>query len=165
MSIAQSILPEFKHEMASTRRLLERVPEEHASWKPHPKSYSLGDLALHIATIPMWARVTVTQDELNFTKANQGTRPVFDTRRALLEMFDANAAGAISALAETSDDEMKKPWALKNEGTVVFSMPRTAVMRGFVMNHLIHHRGQLTVYLRLKDVPLPPIYGGTADER
>jgi uncharacterized damage-inducible protein DinB len=167
MSIATTILPEFNHEMANTRKLLERVPEEQSAWRPHPKSYSLGDLAVHIANIPTWVPITLRQDELDFSSpgAKKDPKRVFDTRKALLEVFDDNVVKAVSAIADTSDEEMKKPWALKNRGAVVFSLPRVAVLRSFVMNHLIHHRGQLTVYLRLKNVPLPAIYGNTADEK
>lgn len=167
MSIAQSILPEFNHEMANTRKLLERVPEEQAAWRPHPKSYSLGDLALHIANLPTWVAVTLRQDELDFDPpgGRKDTKPVFDTRKSLLQLFDDNVVQAVGVIADTTDDEFRKSWTLKNRGAVVFSLPRTAVMRSFVMNHLIHHRGQLTVYLRMKNVPLPAIYGNTADEK
>ncbi len=167
MSIAKSILPEFNHEMANTRKVLERVPEEQAAWRPHPKSYSLGDLALHIANIPTWVGVTLKQDELDFDPPGGKKDPKreFDTRKSLLEVFDDNVVAAVSAIADTSDDDFKKPWTLRNRGVVVFSLPRTAVMRSFVMNHLIHHRGQMTVYLRLKNVPVPAIYGNSADEK
>ncbi len=168
MSIAKSILPEFNVEMANTRKVLERVPEEQAAWRPHPKSYSLGDLALHIANIPTWVGVALKQDELDFAApgdARKGAKREFDTRKALLEVFDDNVMRAVGDIADTSDDDFKKSWTLKNQGAVVFTLPRTAVMRSFVMNHLIHHRGQLTVYLRLKNVALPAIYGNTADER
>jgi len=167
MSIAQSILPEFNHEMANTRKLLERVPEEQAAWRPHPKSYSLGDLALHIANLPTWVPITLQQNELDFDPPGGKKDPkrVFDTRRTMLKMFDDNVVQAVGAIADTSDEDMKKPWTLKNRGTVVFSLPRVAVLRSFVVNHLIPHRGQLTVYLRLKNVPLPAIYGSSADEK
>jgi len=166
MSIAKSILPEFNVEMANTRKLLERVPEEQAAWRPHPKSYSLGDLALHIANIPTWVGVALKQDELDFAApSGRKDKREFNTRKALLEVFDDNVIKAVGDIADTSDDDFKKSWTLKNQGVVVFSLPRTAVMRSFVMNHLIHHRGQLTVYLRLKNVALPAIYGNTADEK
>ena len=165
MSIAKSILPEFNHEMANTRKLLERVPEEQGAWKPHPKSYSLGELAMHIANIPTWVVVTLKQDSLEFDAANRGPKPAFETRRTLLERFDDNVFAAVSAIADADDDEMRKPWTLKNGDKVMFSLPKVAVLRSFIVNHLIHHRGQLTVYLRLKNVPLPAIYGNSADER
>lgn len=167
MSIAKSTLPEFNHEMANTRKLLERVPEEQAAWRPHPKSFSLGDLSLHIANLPTWVAVTLRQDELDFDPPGGKKDPKreFNTRKSLLATFDENVTAAVGAIADTSDEEFHKSWTLKNRGAVVFTLPRTAVMRSFVMNHLIHHRGQLTVYLRLKNVPLPAIYGNTADEK
>jgi uncharacterized damage-inducible protein DinB len=166
MPIAKTILAEFNHETANTRRVLERIPEEHAAWRPHPKSYSLGDLALHIASLPAWVGVTLKQDELDFAEGGRkDPKRTFDTRKVLLQEYDDNVFAAVSAIADASDDEMKQKWTLKNGGVVVFSLPRVAVLRSFVMNHMIHHRGQMTVYLRLKNVPLPAIYGATADEK
>lgn len=167
MPIARTILAEFNHEMANTRKVLERIPEEQAAWKPHPKSYSLGDLAMHLANLPTWVGVALKQDELDFDPpgGKKDPKPVFNTRKALLKQFDDNVAEAVSAIADASDDVMRGSWTLKNRGAVVFSLPRVAVLRSFVMNHMIHHRGQMTVYLRLKNVPLPAIYGGTADEK
>lgn len=167
MPIARTILAEFNHEMANTRKVLERIPEEQAAWKPHPKSYSLGDLAMHIANMPNWAVVIMKKDELDFDPpgGKRDPRPVFDTRKTMLKVFDDNVVEAVGAIADASDDSMKGPWSLKNRGVEVFKLPRVAVLRSFVMNHMIHHRGQMTVYLRLKNVPLPPIYGNTADEK
>jgi uncharacterized damage-inducible protein DinB len=167
MPIARTILAEFNHEMANTRKVLERVPEEQAGWKPHPKSYSLGELAMHIANMPHWAVVTMEKDELDFDPpgGKKMPRPAFNTRKAMLEFFDDNVGKAVGAIADTSDDDMKASWALKNRGVEVFKLPRVAVLRSFVMNHMIHHRGQLTVYLRLKNVALPAIYGSSADEK
>jgi len=162
MGIADALLPEYDHEMATTRKLLERVPEDRLDWKPHPKSSSLGQLAQHVATIPLWGAMTVDQSELDLA-ATQPNEPV-RTRAALLALFDANAAGTRAALAGRSDAEMMAPWALKRAGQTIFSMPKAAVWRSFVMSHLIHHRGQLSVYLRMNDLPLPSIYGPSADE-
>ena len=165
MSIAETLLPEFDHEMANTRRLLELVPAADAEWRPHPKSYSLGDLAAHIARLPLWGRFTLEQPELDLgAPANASlARARFTTTPELLEQFDRNVREARTALAATSDADMDTVWALKNGGITVFSMPRAAVLRGFVLSHMIHHRGQLSVYLRLRDVPLPALYGPTAD--
>jgi uncharacterized damage-inducible protein DinB len=167
MSIAETLLPEFDHEMASTRRMLELVPAADADWRPHPKSYSLGDLAAHIARLPLWGRFTIEQPELDLgAPANAAlARPRFTTTPELLEQFDRNVREARAALAAASDADMGTTWSLKNGGTTIFSMPRTAVLRGFVLSHTIHHRGQLSVYLRLRDVPLPALYGPTADSR
>jgi uncharacterized damage-inducible protein DinB len=167
MPIAQTLLPEFDHEMANTRRMLALVPAADAAWKPHPKSYALGDLAAHIATLPMWGRLSLELPELDLgSPANAGiARVPYTTTPELLERLDRNVADARAALASASDADLGAVWTLKNGGTTVFSMPRAAVMRGFVLSHLIHHRGQLSVYLRLRDVPLPSLYGPTADTR
>jgi uncharacterized damage-inducible protein DinB len=167
MPIAHMLLPEFDHEMANTRRLLEVVPAADHGWRPHPKSYTLGDLASHIATLPLWARITVDRPELDLgSPANASIQRVhFSTVAELLEQFDRNLREARAALAAASDAALGESWTLKNRGATVFSLPRVAVLRGFVLNHMIHHRGQLTVYLRLRDVPLPSLYGPTADTR
>ena len=165
MSIAEMLLPEFDHEMAGTRRMLEVVPADAARWRPHPKSYTLGDLAAHIARLPLWGRYTLQQSELDLGLPENASlaRAGFTTTPDLLERFDRNVGEARAALAAMSDAEMSEVWTLKNAGKVIFSMPRAAVLRGFVLSHLIHHRGQLSVYLRLRDVPLPSLYGPTAD--
>ena len=165
MTIAESMLPEFDREMGVTRQLLERVPEGKASWKPHQKSFSLGDLSLHVATLPTWAISTLKQTEFDISPPGGSgfTPPTYQSPAATLKTFDENVKSVRAAIASTSDGEMMVSWTFKNAGQTVFSMPRVAVLRSFVMNHLIHHRGQLSVYLRLQDVPLPPIYGPTAD--
>ncbi len=165
MSIAETLLPEFDHEMANTRRMLEVVPADAAQWRPHPKSYTLGDLAAHIARLPVWCRYTVQQSELDLGLPENASiaRAPFTTTPELVERFDRNVQEARAALAAASDADMGRVWSLKNAGTVIFAMPRAAVLRGFVLNHMIHHRGQLSVYLRLRDVPLPSLYGPTAD--
>lgn len=165
MSIAETLLPEFDHEVGLTRQVLERVPEAKAAWKPHQKSFSLGDLSAHVANIPQWAGIALTQSEfdVNPPGGQTYTPPTFGSTAANLDAFDENAKAARAALAKTSDAEMTAMWTLKNGGKATFSMPRVGVFRQFVMNHLIHHRGQLTVYLRLQDVPLPSIYGPSAD--
>jgi uncharacterized damage-inducible protein DinB len=167
MPIAAMLLPEFDHEMASTRRMLEGVPAAEAAWKPHPKSYPLGELASHIATLPLWGRLTLELTELDLgAPANASlARTPFTTTPELLDRFDRNVRDARAALAAVSDAGMGVVWTLKNGAATIFSMPRAAVFRGFVLSHLIHHRGQLSVYLRLRDVPLPSLYGPTADTR
>ena len=166
MSIAEALLPEFDQEMASTRKLLERTPETHASWKPHTKSWDLGGLAVHIATLPGWITSTLTQTELDLNPpdGSKFTYPKFQSTAALLALHDDSVKGARAAIAATSDRDFMVPWALKSGGATLFSLPRVAVVRSFALNHLFHHRGQYTVYLRLRDVPLPQIYGPTADE-
>jgi uncharacterized damage-inducible protein DinB len=167
MSIVQTLLPEFDHEMANTRRMLEAVPAADAAWKPHAKSSSLGDLAAHVATLAQWARLVLEQPELDLgSPANASIAKVpFTTVPELLEQFDRHVREARAALASVADAAMGATWTLKNRGTTIFSMPRAAVVRGFILSHMIHHRGQLSVYLRLRDVPLPSLYGPTADTR
>lgn len=162
MPLVDALLPEFDHEMIVTRKLLERVPEDKLDWKPHPKSFSLGQLAQHVATIPMWGSVTMTQTELDLG-GNQQMAPV-RTRQELLGMFDQNVKTTRETLVGRGDGEFMVPWALKRGNQTIFSMPRLSVWRGFVMSHLIHHRAQLSVYLRMNDVPLPSMYGPSADE-
>jgi uncharacterized damage-inducible protein DinB len=156
------ILPEFDQEMANTRKLLERVPEDKMAWRPHEKSMALGRLASHVAELPGWATTTIKQDSLNLTPDMKGFQAA--SRKELLETFDKNAAEARQAIAGASDAHLQKPWTLAVSGKTFFSMPRTAVLRGFVMNHLIHHRAQLGVYCRLNDVPIPGMYGPSADD-
>jgi uncharacterized damage-inducible protein DinB len=163
--IAESLLPEFDHEMATTRALLERVPESRADWKPHEKSMSLGELAVHLSQLPHWGTVTMAGDELDLNPpGGPGYQtPAFTSTAALLASFDEHVKAGREAIAAASDAQMTATWTLKNAGATIFALPRVAVFRSMVMNHLIHHRGQLSVYLRLHDVPLPSIYGPSAD--
>jgi uncharacterized damage-inducible protein DinB len=162
MPITDALLPEFDHEVATTRKLLERVPDENLAWKPHDKSMSLGELASHLATLLSWGSTTLTRSE--FELSAEYTRPDLKTRAELLAAFDKEAAAAREALAGRSDAELMAPWSLKRDGVAIFTMPKATVLRSFVMNHMIHHRGQLSVYLRLNNVPVPAMYGPSADE-
>jgi uncharacterized damage-inducible protein DinB len=162
MAMTDALLPEFDREMTTTRKLLERVPEDKWDWKPHPKSTALGALAQHVATIPMWGSVTMNQAGIDLGP-NDRLEPI-TTRAALLAFFDKNVAETRAAVAGKADPEFMAPWTLKSGGQTIFTMPKAAVWRGFVMNHLIHHRAQLSVYLRMHDVPLPAMYGPSADE-
>jgi uncharacterized damage-inducible protein DinB len=165
MAITDSLLPEFDHEMATTRRLLDRVPEADLGWKPHEKSMSLGQLAGHIANIPYWASAVLSQPYFDLETGGADTRPRTPASVAqLVADFETKTGAARTALAAASDADMLAAWTLKNGSHEVFTMPRVAALRSFVMNHLIHHRGQLSVYLRLRNVAVPPIYGPTADE-
>jgi uncharacterized damage-inducible protein DinB len=163
MSIAQALLPEFDAEMATTRRCLERVPEDKLDYKPDPKSMSLGRLAGHVAEMAGWGSVTIDRDELDFgTGEFQPT--TMTSRKQILEVFDKLVADSRASLAKVSDERLMGNWSLKNSGTTLMTMPRVAVLRTFVMNHPIHHRGQLSVYLRLVGEKVPSIYGPSADE-
>ena len=166
MAIADALLPEYDHEIATTRTLLERVPAGKPAWKPHVKSMELGRLSMHIAELPTWVGHTLRQTELDVAPADPSQRYVakpFTTTQAMVADFDAHAKEARAVIAATPDEAFFVPWSLKKAGHVEMTMPRIAVLRSFVMNHLIHHRGQLSVYLRLNDVPVPSIYGPTAD--
>jgi uncharacterized damage-inducible protein DinB len=166
MSISSMLLPEFDQEMTNTRKTLERVPDSKFNWKPHEKSGTMIWLAGHIANIPGWGAVTIRQD--SFDVAPGGTPmqppPPAKTNKELLQLFDKNAADARAALAAASDADFMKTWSLLNNGQSLFSMPRIVAIRSFVMNHIIHHRAHLGVYLRLNNIPVPAIYGPSADE-
>ncbi len=166
MPINQMFLGEFDHEMVSTRKTLERIPEDKLQWQPHQKSMTLGRLASHLADIPGWIEHTFAEDHLDINPPG-GQNPETTqctTRQQMLDIFDRNVTKGRAALAAATDDQFQKPWSLLNGGKNVFTLPRAAVLRGFVMNHLIHHRAQLGVYLRLNDVPVPSVYGPSADE-
>ena len=166
MRLSQTFLGEFDQEMANTRKSLERVPEDKFAWKPHEKSTTMGYLATHIATLPGWAVQTLEQDSLDL--APEGGEPYkleeAKTVKELLESFDRSAAEGRLAISEASDEDLMKPWSLLKTGETLLTLPRAAVLRSFVLNHIIHHRAQLGVYLRLNDVPVPAIYGPSADE-
>jgi uncharacterized damage-inducible protein DinB len=166
MAIKDTILPELNHEMATTRKLLERVPEDRKDWQPHPKSMSLGKLSQHLATLPGWVMATMKQTELHMNppEGPPFTPPVFESKAAALATFDQLVREGREAIAAAEDADFMVPWTFKNAGHTVFTLPRVAVLRSFVINHIIHHRGQLSVYLRLNDVPVPSIYGPSADE-
>lgn len=163
MSIAASVLPEFDQEMATTRTLLERVPEMRADWTPHTKSRTLGQLATHIGNMPRLGLITMESDELDVGANGAGREPDFDSTAVLLRTFDDSVKRARMAIESASDSDMMEPWTLRNSGRTVWTLPRAAVLRSFILSHMIHHRGQLSVYLRLTDVALPPVYGPTAD--
>jgi uncharacterized damage-inducible protein DinB len=163
MSIAQGLLAEFDQEMASTRRMLERLPEDKLEWKPDPKSMSMGRLAGHVAEMPGWGALALSTDELDFA-ATPYEGAVAKSREHVLKIAEENATAARAAIAGASDADLMKPWTLRAGDQVYFTMPKIAVIRGMVMNHTIHHRGQLTVYYRLNGVPIPALYGPSADE-
>ncbi|MCP5110846.1 MAG: damage-inducible protein DinB [bacterium] len=166
MRLAETLLPEFDHETATARRCLDRAPQPKWDWKPHAKSLSLCNLVGHIANLPSWTLVALNND--TFDMAPPGEEPVKspvpDSTEQALEFFDKNVAEARAAIESASNERLAGNWTLLSGGKTILTLPRIAVIRSFVMNHLIHHRGQLTVYLRLNDVPVPSIYGPSADE-
>ena len=162
MPLVDALLPEFDHEMTLTRNLLQRVPDDRLAWKPHAKSMSVGGLATHLSNLPWWGLITVTEPE--FDLASFGRQDEATSRAQILETFDRNVSATRAALQGKSDAELMVPWTLKRAGQAIFSMPKAAVWRSFVLSHVIHHRGQLSVYLRLTNTPVPSIYGPSADE-
>ena len=166
MTYADSILPEFDQEMASTRKVLECVPEDKLEWRANPKSNTIGWNANHLAEIPEWAVTGLTQSGYDFAPVGGEPyrTPNLQSRQAILEMFDRNVAAARKALAEVKDESLGENWSLLQGGNPVMTMPRAAVVRNFVLNHLIHHRAILCVYLRLNDIPVPGMYGPSGDE-
>jgi uncharacterized damage-inducible protein DinB len=167
MSSKDALLSEFDMEMANTRRTLERVPDEKFSWKPHEKSGTMGWLAGHLANLPYWAVVTLTRDSLDLNPADGPAyvQPQPANRKEVLDYFDKHRSAARAALAATDDTALASPWALLMTGKELFRHSRAEVLRRMVFNHSIHHRGQLTMYLRLLDVPVPALYGPSADEQ
>ncbi|HJQ35229.1 MAG TPA: DinB family protein [Pyrinomonadaceae bacterium] len=163
MSICESLAAELRQEAKTTRRILERVPEGSFDWKPHEKSMSLGRLAGHVAELPSLIAPALTQDELNF--ASGAYKPFVPTSTAeLLERFDQTVNAAVELLDGQTDERMSEQWRLGSGDQTFFTGPRVAAVRVLALNHVVHHRGQLSVYLRLLDVPVPSIYGPSADE-
>jgi uncharacterized damage-inducible protein DinB len=166
MQMQELFLAELEREIPLTRRALERVPEGRNDWKPHPKSVSLGYLAALVASLPSWVGMTINQEQLDFTPDNNSKYRTREraSRQELLKVFEDSIIEAREALSRTSDEHLLKPWRFLVGGKLVSEQPRHIVLRDSVFNHLAHHRGQLTVYLRLTDAPVPAIYGPSADE-
>ena len=162
MAIKDTLLAEFDHEMGTTRRLLERVPDGNLSWKPHAKSMSLGGLATHLSNLPHWGGTILTHGSFDLADAPPNIEEK-TSRAEILAAFEGNTRQT-RALLDRPDAELIVPWTLKRAGQEIFTMPRAAAFRTFVLYHMVHHRGQLSVYLRLNEVPIPPIYGPSADE-
>jgi uncharacterized damage-inducible protein DinB len=162
-TIASAYIAELEQEAATTRKCLERIPADKFDWKPHEKSMAFGRLAAHVAEMFGWTPATLQQPELDFAKMDyKPFEP--ETTEQLVEYLDKNVAEAIDVLRNTTDDVFMEDWTMRNGETVYFTMPKIAVMRAFVMSHIIHHRGQVSVYLRLNDIAVPSIYGPSADE-
>lgn len=166
MSIAKSLLPEFEAETAGTRKVLERVKESEFSFKPDEKSWSLRELSAHLPELLAWVDSTLSQESFDVAPVDGPaySRPEYGTLDEILKVFDERVEQSKKLIADTSDADFMKEWALKSGGDVLFAMPRVVVFRSFIMNHMIHHRGQLTVYLRMTGSKLPQLYGPTADE-
>lgn len=166
MNISKSLLAEFDNEMANTRRTLERIPADKLTWKPHEKSWPMGGLGTHLANLPGWTLHTLNEDSLDIAPPDSPLpkMPQANSVADILVIFDKNVGEARSEIAAASDNKFFQPWTLLSGGNTVFTMPRITVLRNFVLNHSIHHRAQLGVYLLLNDIPVPAIYGPSADE-
>ncbi len=166
MPISDALLPEFDHEMATTRKFLERVPDDRLGWKPHQKSFTMGQLGTHLSNIPSWIGDTIKKAELDIAPVGQPPykEPEKHSHQEMVDAFDKNVAAGRQAITAASDETLMKPWSLLAGGKPIMTLPRIAVLRSFIMNHSIHHRAHLGVYLRLCDVAVPSAYGPTADE-
>jgi uncharacterized damage-inducible protein DinB len=166
VTISESILPEFDQEMAVTRKTLERVPEAKFDWKPHEKSMSMKDLATHMANLPSWTTTTVEEDgfDMNPKDGEAPRMEAIGSVKDALAIFDKNVAAARAVIAKASDEKLLSAWSLLSGGETVFTLPRIGVLRSMILNHNIHHRAQMGLYLRMNDVSVPPTYGPSADE-
>ena len=166
MTYAETILPEFDQEMANTRKVLERIPDDRLDWQPHPKSHTIGWNANHVADLPNWLVETLTKPSLDIAPVGGEPYkfPKASSRQEILDVFDRNVAAARKAITQVTDEDASSMWTLAQGGKPIFTMPRSAVVRGMVLNHLIHHRAHLCVYLRLNNLPVPGMYGPSGDE-
>jgi uncharacterized damage-inducible protein DinB len=166
MTYAETILPEFDQEMANTRKVLERIPDDRLDWQPHPKSHTIGWNANHVADLPNWLVETLTKPSLDIAPVGGEPYkfPKASSRQEILDVFDRNVAAARKAITQVTDEDASSMWTLSQGGKPFFTMPRSAVVRGMVLNHLIHHRAHLCVYLRLNNLPVPGMYGPSGDE-
>ncbi|ODT98617.1 MAG: damage-inducible protein DinB [Planctomycetes bacterium SCN 63-9] len=163
-TFTETLLPEFDHEMINTRKVLERIPDDKLDWQAHPKSHTIGWNANHLADIPNWLVEVLTKPGLDLAPVGgvPYMSPKLTSREEIVALFDRNVAAARKAITETED--VWSPWTLSKGGNPIFTMPRAAVIRSFVLNHIIHHRSHLLVYLRLNDIPVPGLYGPSGDE-
>ena len=166
MAINETLLAEYDHEMGVTRKFIEHVPTDKLSWTPHPKSMPLGALAIHIIETQGWTVDTMRKDSFDVAPIDGPAykAPEYKTREEMLKAFDTNVKNARQAIQETGDAEMMQPWSLLKAGVAMFTMPRVAVFRAFILKHTVHHRAQLGLYFRLNDVPVPSSYGPSADD-
>lgn len=166
MPLAATLLPEFDQEMAATRRVLERIPDDKFGWQAHPRSHTIGWNANHVVDIPGWTVMVLTTSEFDIAPVGGEAHatPTLATARELLGLFDRNVAAAREALAAATDEALGQPWTLASGGHPVFTIERAAMIRSYILNHVIHHRAHLCVYLRLNDLPVPGMYGPSGDE-
>jgi uncharacterized damage-inducible protein DinB len=164
MDLKKALINEIKHEAAGTRKILERVPLDKLTWKPHEKSSDLRRLAKHVASIYSWVTRALTTNEMDFAKGRPAPAPDFNTMEELLAILDNNVAQALKDLEDAAPETFMETWTMREGDKIYLTIPKAAVIRNMALNHLVHHRGQLSVYLRLLDIPIPGLYGPTADE-
>jgi uncharacterized damage-inducible protein DinB len=165
MAIKDAFIAEMKHESTLTKKILERVPMEKKDWKPHERSMSLGRLATHVAETAQWVSDIANIDDFDFLKDFNFQKPTASNSEELLGIYQKNLDAALESLSKMTDEEFAKTWTVRRGDQVMFSTPKKLAVRGWALSHMIHHRGQLSVYLRLLDVPVPGMYGPSADER
>lgn len=165
MSLKSSLIAELKYESANTTKALERLPEEHFNWRPHEKSYSLGELAEHITKMHSWLPLTFSTPEMDLSRTDMQAKQSFHSKAELLSELENNLDWGFSELDKTDEEKLNEPWTLRAGEHVIFTMPRKASIRMFVYNHIIHHRGQLMVYYRMLGIPVPGMYGPSGDEK
>jgi uncharacterized damage-inducible protein DinB len=158
-----ALLAELKHESVNTKRLIECVPPDNLDWTPHEKSMKIGKLAKHIAELPVWIGRIINADEFDFASENYNSESK-ESKKDILKLFDEKLAEALHVLETVSDENLNKKWLVKRGGQVMFELPKKIAVRSFTYNHIYHHRGQLSVYLRLLNIPVPGMYGPSADE-
>ncbi|MCK9862073.1 DinB family protein [Paenibacillus sp. ATY16] len=159
----QLIVGDAEHELTITRRILERLPDEHMAWKPHEKSMTLGGLATHLINLLNWQAAILHSPELDMSTVS-GRREALQKREDVLSEYDANAAKVIGLITELGENKLSEEWTLRNGDYIILRQPRAMALRSFGLSHMIHHRAQLGVYLRLLDIPVPGLYGPSADE-
>ena len=164
MALNEPLLQEMEQESASTRKMLQRIPEEYFGWKPHEKSYTLGRLASHVAELTGWVAFTLTTNEMDFAKGDYKPANAA-TSKELIQLFETNYAISKEELQKATDEDLMQKWKFRNGDQIYFDLPKNVVIRNMAFNHIIHHRAQLAVYLRLLNLPVPGMYGPTADER
>jgi uncharacterized damage-inducible protein DinB len=164
MDLKKALINEINHEAANTRKVLERIPLDKLTWRPHEKSTDLLHLAKHVASIYSWVSRALTTNELDFAKGRPAPAPDFNTTQELLDTLDKNVSQALKDLENAAPETFMETWTMRNGEKILLTLPKAAVIRNMAMNHLVHHRGQLSVYLRLLNVPVPGLYGPSADE-
>lgn len=164
MALSAPLVAEIKHTAAATKRILERVPTDQLGWKPHEKSMTLGRLASHVAELTQWMKIILEAREFDFA-VNQFNRRNVASNEELLAIFEGNIKEAVTLLEAATDEQLNEKWKLLRAGNALFDIPRKVAIRELIMNHTIHHRGQLSVYLRLLNIPVPGMYGQSADEK